>query len=242
MVEEATRLRVAAVGDIHVRESGEDLCRDLFVDIGQNADVMVLCGDLTNNGFPAEAQKLVNALVAVKVPVLTVLGNHDYEGGQQEELKRILYDAGVRVLEDEPYEYRGVGFAGVRGFAGGFGRHMLAPWGEQMIKSFVREAIDEALRLENALARLRTERKLAVLHYSPVRDTVVGEPEEIFAFLGSSRLEEPIDRFGVTAAVHGHAHRGAPQGKTMSGVPVYNVSLPLMRRMSPERPYLLLEL
>lgn len=237
-----SKVRVAALGDIHVAESSGGICRELFTAISQRADVMVLCGDLTNRGLPQEAERLAEDLAACTVPAVAVLGNHDFECGHQEEVKQILAHVGVHMLDDQPCEIEGVGFAGARGFCGGFDRHMLAPWGEQMIKSFVRETIDEALVLESALAKLRTEHKIAVLHYAPIRQTVEGEPLEIFPFLGSSRLAEPIDRFGVDAVFHGHAHNGSPEGKTLSGIPVYNVSLPLMRRVHPKQPYVLLEL
>jgi Icc-related predicted phosphoesterase len=149
--------------------------------------------------------------------------------------------AGVLMLDGDSHEIHGVGFAGVKGFGGGFGARALGPWGEDTFKRFVHEAVDEALKLESALARLRARHRIAVLHYAPVRETVDGEPLEIYPFLGSSRLEEPINRYEVTAVVHGHAHRGQPQGRTATGVAVYNVSLPLMARLRPERPFLLLE-
>jgi Icc-related predicted phosphoesterase len=178
----------------------------------------------------------------VKIPVIAVLGNHDYESGKQNEIRQILVDVGVTVLDGEAAEVQGVGFAGVKGFAGGFGRGALGPWGEQAIKVFVQEAVDEALKLEAALARLRTQTRIAVLHYAPIRATVEGEPVEIFPYLGSSRLEEPINRYRVTAVFHGHAHRGAPEGRTATGVPVYNVAMPLLARMNPDRPpYLIVE-
>ena len=129
-----------------------------------------------------------------------------------------------------------MGFAGVKGFASGFGRGVLEPWGEQIIKQFVREAVEEALKLESALARLRTETRIALLHYAPIVGTVEGEPPEIHAFLGCSRLEEPLNRFQVTAAFHGHAHQGQSEGRTSAGIPVYNVSLPLLRRTAPDGP------
>jgi Icc-related predicted phosphoesterase len=174
---------------------------------------------------------------------VAVLGNHDYEGGQPDEIRRILAEAGVTVLDGEATEIHGVGFAGVKGFAGGFGRGALGPWGERAIKVFVQEAVDEALKLESALARLRTDHRIAVLHYSPIRGTVEGEPPEIFPYLGSSRLEEPINRYRVSAVFHGHAHRGAAEGRTATGVPVYNVSMPLLTRINPTRPpYLVWEL
>jgi Icc-related predicted phosphoesterase len=129
-----------------------------------------------------------------------------------------------------------VGFAGVKGFVGGFGRGSLGPWGEPVIKLFVQEALNEALKLESALARLKTMHRIAVLHYSPIRETVEGEPIEILPWLGSSRLEEPLDRFEVSAVVHGHAHRGAPEGKTATGIPVYNVALQVLKANYPDRP------
>ena len=158
-----------------------------------------------------------------------MLGNHDFHGGHADEITSILRDAGITVLDGDAHEVNGVGFAGVKGFGGGFGPRALGPWGEDTFKRFVHEAVEEALKLEAALARLRTRSRVAVLHYAPVRDTVEGEPLEIYPFLGSSRLEEPINRYEVSAVVHGHAHRGQPEGRTATGVPVYNVSLPLMK-------------
>jgi len=157
-----------------------------------------------------------------------VLGNHDFESGKADELVKILTDAGVTMLDGGSHEIEGVGFAGVKGFGGGFGRRQLGAWGEDTIKSFVHEAIQEALKLESALARLRTPQKIAVLHYAPISATVAGEPEEINPFLGSSRLEDPIDRYRCTAVFHGHAHRGSLEGRTKANVPVYNVAMPLL--------------
>jgi len=140
------------------------------------------------------------------------------------------------VLDGDACEVHGVGIAGVKGFGGGFGKRALGPWGETIIKQFVREAVDEALKLEAALARLRTTHLVALLHYSPIQQTVEGEPLEIYPFLGSSRLEEPINRYPVSLVVHGHAHRGQLQGRTKSGVNVYNVSMPLLSRTFTDRP------
>ena len=154
----------------------------------------------------------------------------------------MLKERGVRVLDGESVELDGLGFAGVKGFAGGFGRGTLGPWGEPAIKRFVDEARDQALQLERALMRLRTPRRVALLHYAPIRDTVRGEPEEIFPFLGCSRLEEPLERYPVSAVFHGHAHRGSPEGRTRAGTPVYNVALPLLRRLHPELPLRIVEL
>lgn len=239
-----TTLRIAAVGDIHVSKTSAGAFHPLFTQISETADVLVLCGDFTDYGLPDEARVLARELTAsMKLPVVAVLGNHDYEGGQPDEIRQILADAGVTMLDGEATEIHGVGFAGVKGFAGGFGRGALGPWGERAIKAFVQEAVDESLKLESALARLRTEHRIAVLHYSPIRGTVEGEPPEIFPYLGSSRLEEPINRYRVSAVFHGHAHRGAPEGRTSTGVPVYNVAMPLLGRLHPTRPpYLVWEL
>jgi Icc-related predicted phosphoesterase len=224
-------LRVAAVGDLHCSKSSAGAFQPLFAQAAERADVLVLCGDLTDYGLPEEAALLVKEIPrGLKTPILAVLGNHDYESNQQGEVKKILVDAGVIVLDGDSCEIHGIGFAGAKGFAGGFGRGTLGAWGEAAIKVFVQEAIDEALRLETALARLRTPQKIAVLHYAPIRATVENEPPEIFPFLGCSRLEEPLNRYPVTAVVHGHAHNGTSEGRTTGGTPVYNVSLPLLRK------------
>ncbi|MES1242570.1 MAG: metallophosphoesterase [Acidobacteriota bacterium] len=230
-------VRIAAVGDLHYAQALDPSLRDMLVRAGRDADVLVLCGDLTDHGLPEEAQGLAREIhSSVSIPVIGVLGNHDFESGRQDEIRRILGDSGIRMLDGDAVEVAGVGFAGLKGFCGGFGKRALGPWGEQIIKDFVREALDEALKLEAALARLRRIPRVAVLHYSPVQETVEGEPPEIFAFLGSSRLEEPINRFRCDVVFHGHAHRGHPEGKTSTGIPVYNVSVQLLRSSYPERP------
>jgi len=227
----AKPLRLAAIGDLHVGENAERPYRELFAKISQEADVLALCGDLTNFGKTKEAEILAEDLRVCTIPVVGVLGNHDYECGQPSEVARILHDAGMRVLDGEAFEIGGVGFAGCKGFIGGFGRAMLSAFGEPEIKTFVQASVDENLKLESSLRMLRTEKIVVVTHYSPVHDTLEGEPPEIFAFLGSARLGETIDRFeGVTCALHGHAHRGAYQGRTAGGVPVYNVARPVLNR------------
>jgi Icc-related predicted phosphoesterase len=224
-------LRLAAIGDLHVGENAEHPYRELFSRISQEADVLALCGDLTNFGKTAEAEILASDLQACTIPVVGVLGNHDFECGQPEEVCRILHQAGVKLLHGEAYEIEGVGFAGAKGFIGGFGRYMLSAFGEPAIKAFVQASVDETLQLESSLRMLRTERTVVVLHYSPIEATVVGEPPEIYPFLGSARMGETIDRFdGVRCVVHGHAHRGAYQGHTARGVPVYNVARPVLNR------------
>jgi Icc-related predicted phosphoesterase len=219
------KLRIAAIGDLHVREDSVAPYRELFTEISDAAEVLLLCGDLTNFGKTSEAEILAEDLRACSIPVLGVLGNHDYECGQPEEVCRILHEAGMTVLDEQAVEIAGVGFAGVKGFLGGFGRGELAPFGEPIVKAFVDEALNEARKLENALRSLRTERSVAVLHYSPVVGTIEGEPPEIFQYLGSARLCDPIDRFDhVKAVVHGHAHHGTYEGRTPLGKPVYNVA------------------
>jgi Icc-related predicted phosphoesterase len=228
--EERKRMRVTAIGDLHCTKESAGVLRPLFAQLESRAEVLLLCGDLTDYGTAEEAHVLVRELSVVKVPILAVLGNHDFESGHADKVIEILHEAGVRVLDGDSHIIGEVGFAGVKGFCGGFGRGTLGPWGETAVKSFVKEALDEALKLESALARLRTTRRVALLHYAPIRDTVLGEPEEIYPFLGCSRLEEPLERYPVTVAFHGHAHRGALEGKTRVGTPVYNVALPLLRR------------
>lgn len=230
------KMRIAAVGDLHYTKDSAGSLRTLFQQAAQSADVLLLCGDLTDYGLPEEAHILADDLSVARIPVLAVLGNHDYEAGKQDEVTRILGHAGVRVLDGEACEIHGVGFAGAKGFAGGYGRRALGPWGEASIKNFVNEALQEALKLESALAKLRTTQRIALLHYSPVEATVKGEPLEIYAFLGTSRLEEPLIRYPVTAVFHGHAHRGTPEGRTVNNIPVYNVARPLLQRTFPDRP------
>jgi Icc-related predicted phosphoesterase len=230
-------VRIAAVGDLHCSRSSVGAFQSLFTRAAEQADILLLCGDLTDYGLPEEAEVLVKEIPpGMRTPIITVLGNHDYESNQQDEIARILAGAGLILIDGDSREIAGIGFAGVKGFAGGFGRGTLGAWGETAVKVFVQEAINEALRLETALARLRTPQKIAVLHYAPIRGTVENEPPEIFPFLGCSRLEEPLNRYSVSLVVHGHAHNGSPEGRTATGIPVHNVSLPLLRKRHPEGP------
>ena len=228
--------RFAAIGDIHCTKESAGTLRDLFAMAAQAADALLLCGDLTDYGLPEEATVLAGELSAASVPIVAVLGNHDFESNAQDEVRRILAEAGVHVLDGEAIEIEGVGIAGAKGFVGGYGRGTLGSWGEPAIKAFVDEAIRESLKFESALAKLRTPHRIGMLHYSPIAATVQGEPAEIFAFLGTSRLEEPLIRHPVSAVLHGHAHRGSPEGRTVNGTPVYNVAMPLLRHRFPERP------
>jgi Icc-related predicted phosphoesterase len=232
--------RLAAVGDLHVTRQAHGALQPLFAAAAERADILLLCGDLTDHGLPEEAAVLAAELsrTGKNMPTLAVLGNHDVDAGHQADVSRILSEAGVVVLDGDAHEVGEIGFVGVKGFCGGFGRRTLEPWGEPAIKSFVREACDEALKLESGLARLRTRYRVALLHYAPIEATVEGEPREIYPFLGSSRLEEPLNRYGVTVAFHGHAHRGALEGKTRDGIPVHNVAAPLLRRTFPDQPAL----
>lgn len=235
-------VRVAALADLHFGRYSAATLQTALAQAASAADILVICGDLTDHGLPDEAHALARELnQTVKIPIVAVLGNHDYESQQETAVIAYLREAGVVVLDGDAYELHGVGFAGVKGFCGGFGPRTLGAWGEPVIKQFVQEAVAEALKLEAALARLRTKHRIALLHYSPIQGTVDGEPLEIYPFLGSSRLEEPLLRYDVSAVFHGHAHHGQLEGRTTKGTIVYNVSLPLLQRQSPERPFKLLE-
>lgn len=237
----AKKLRVAAVGDLHVAEAHERPHRELFERVADDADVLCLCGDLVNFGKVREVEILLEDLRACSIPMVGVLGNHEYECGQPEIVTQMLCDAGVKMLTGQAYEIGGVGFAGGKGFVGGFGRYMLSAFGEPEIKRFVQEAVEDANQIENSIRTLRTERSVVLLHYAPVVETVMGEPPEIHAFLGSSRLGETIDRYdNISLVVHGHAHRGGPEGRTPRGVPVYNVALPVLKTLG-ETPYRVFE-
>ena len=241
MANENGKLRVAAMGDLHVQESDAAPYRELFSEISSAADVLVLCGDLTNFGKSSEAKILADDIKSCSIPVLGVLGNHDYECGQPEKVAEILRGAGMTILDDQAIEIEGVGFAGVKGFMGGYGRGELAPFGEPVAKAFVDEAMNEARKLENGLRSLRTERSVAVLHYSPTVETLEGEPDAIYQYLGSQRLADAIDRFDhVKAVVHGHAHHGSYEGRTSGGTPVFNVAQFVLKPLF-GKPYVVLE-
>ncbi|MEQ1908009.1 MAG: metallophosphoesterase [Vicinamibacterales bacterium] len=229
-------VRVAAVGDLHCTKHSQGVLQPMLAKAAESAEVLLLAGDLTDYGTPDEARVLARELTPMRIPTAAVLGNHDLESSKEGEVRQILTDAGVVILDGDAVELAGIGIAGVKGFCGGFGHRALAAWGETIIKQFVHEAVNEALKLESALARLRTTARIVLLHYAPILQTVEGEPLEIYPFIGSSRLEEPIDRFSVSLVVHGHAHRGQLEGATKGHVPVYNVSMPLLMRAFPDRP------
>lgn len=226
-----TRLRIAAIGDVHMDHNVAGQFQGWLNELNGAADALALCGDLTNHGYAHEAELLARELKICRMPVIAVLGNHDYTEGEEKEIMEALRQGGVELLHDEPFILGDVGFVGTKGFGGGFDTMMLNNFGEAGMRAFVREAVDEALLLEKDLHTVtEIPHKVAVLHYSPVRGTVVGESEEIFPFLGSTRLAEPLDHAGVELIVHGHAHAGTFQGVTPGGAPVYNVSMPLLQR------------
>jgi len=230
-------VRIAAVGDIHCSRTSQGSLRELFEWTATRADVLLLCGDLTDYGMPEEGKILLEELgVLGSLPKLAVLGNHDFEYARHDELTHVLVEGGIIVLDGESCEVAGIGFAGVKGFAGGFGEWALQSWGEEPIKRFVHAGVEEAVKLEAALTHLTTEHRIVLMHYAPIRQTVEGEPPEIFPFLGSSRLELALNPHPVTAVFHGHAHKGRAEGRTSSGIPVYNVALPVLRNSAPDRP------
>jgi Icc-related predicted phosphoesterase len=224
------------VGDIHCTKNSQGAFQQLLGEVSERADVLMLLGDLTDYGTAEEARVLAKELSTFRLPVLAVLGNHDFESQRPEDVVNPLRESGVIVLDGDTHELHGVGFAGVKGFGGGFGRRALAPWGEKIIKDFVHEGIEEALKLESALGRLRTPQKVVLLHYAPIHETIVGEPEEIVPFLGSTRLEEVIDRFRAAVVFHGHAHHGTHEGHTKTGIPVFNCAMPLLKKMRLDGP------
>ncbi|HEU4472295.1 MAG TPA: metallophosphoesterase [Flavisolibacter sp.] len=245
MTDDQKKTRIAAVGDVHVREGDKGKWTDYFREVSSKADVLVIAGDLTDTGDEMEAEVLAGELKACTIPVVAVLGNHDYEKGRHKLIRQILLKHGVHLLDGEAIIIGDVGFAGIKGFGGGFDRHMLSFFGEGAMKAFVQEAVDEALHLDRALSRLDAEqrdiKKIAVLHYSPVRETIIGEPESIYPFLGCSRLAEPLNRHKVLAAFHGHAHIGTLEGSTTDGIKVYNVSKPILLKQGYQFPFYLLE-
>jgi len=230
-------MRIAATADIHFSPQSYDRIREPLAHVRDEADVLVIAGDLTNYGKPEEMHSLLNALVRLRIPIIAVLGNHDYESGQEQELIKLMSTEGIKVLDGSSYERDGIGFAGTKGFLGGFGRGVLTAFGEREVKAFVQAGLDETLKLERALSMLRTPKTVIVTHYAPIPDTVQGEPPEIWPYMGSSRFSEVIDRHQASIAFHGHAHHGKLAGKTTGGVQVYNVALSLLMGQDPPKPY-----
>ena len=226
---EGREVRIAAVGDLHYDATRGTSFRDMFAEVNKKADILVLCGDMTTHGKPEQMAAFVGELAGVEIPIVAVLGNHDHEAGMHKEVAAVMRDRGIQVLDGEAVVIDGVGFCGTKGFAGGFGRGALAPFGEMLIKEFVQAALDEAIKIENGLRSLNTDIRVCVLHYAPIFETIVGEPEVIWPFLGSSRLLQPIDTIGCDVVFHGHAHHGTIEGVTPAGIPVFNVAQPLLQ-------------
>jgi Icc-related predicted phosphoesterase len=244
-MEEIRKTRIAAIADIHVKETDKGKWVNCFKEASKQADVLLICGDLTDTGDEVEAQILAEDLKSCTIPVIAVLGNHDYEKGRHKLIRQIVQNDNVHILNGESVVVAGVGFAGIKGFGGGFDNQMLSMFGEGAMKAFVQEAVDEALHLDRALARLDGDypdiKKIAVLHYAPIKATVVGEPEAIFPFLGCSRLAEPLSRRGVIAAFHGHAHIGTLEGEAAGGVKVFNVAKPILLKAGYTLPFYMFE-
>ncbi len=243
MADHRKKTRIAALGDIHVGELVQKNYQELFQHISRDADVLAIAGDLTQRGTIRDTELLLDQLTYCSVPVVCVLGNHDYENNLEAEITSMLRQRNIQVLDGISTIIEGVAFVGSKGFGGGFDGYALSSFGEPLVKKFVKASLDEALLLEKALRDVGPDIPICVvLHYSPIRSTVEGEPVDIFPFLGSSRLLEPLERFDVTTILHGHAHHGTHEGKTQKGIPVYNVSLPLLESINPEKPYKLLQL
>ncbi|WP_241498938.1 metallophosphoesterase family protein [Rufibacter ruber] len=243
--EPARPFRIAAVGDIHVRETDKGKWVDFFRSASQQADVLLLCGDLTDHGYAVEAEVLCEEMKACTIPVICVLGNHDHDKNEHQAIRKALVKDTVHFLDGDSIVIGNVGFAGVKGYGGGFDQYMLSMFGEAENKAFVQTAVDEALKLESALSRLDSEhpdvKKIAIMHYAPIKATVVGEPDAIHPFLGCSRLAEPLNRQNVVACFHGHAHVGTLEGQTSKGVKVFNVAKPILQKAGLALPFFLFE-
>jgi Icc-related predicted phosphoesterase len=235
-------MTIAAVGDIHIKQNDGGKYKAMFQEISQKADVLLLCGDLTERGRVMEAEVLAGELRACTIPVIGVLGNHDHDSDKQDYIVSILDKQQVKILDGESVVIDNIGFAGVKGFGGGFDKYLLVPLGERSLKTFLEAAINDSVKLEKALMDLETEKKIVVMHYSPIRQTIEGEPLEIYPMLGSSRFVEPINRFQVQGVFHGHAHHGTIEGKTEKGIPVFNVAMHLLQaKQKDHQPYMIWE-
>ena len=246
MAEEQKKIRIAAVADLHVKSTDKGVWAEYFREISKRADIFLIGGDLTFTGDEDEAQVLSEELKNCNIPVVCVLGNHDHEKGRQKLIRHTIQSDNVHVLDGEFFIFGKLGVAGIKGFGGGFDNHMLSLFGEEAMKVFVKEAVNEALSLDRALKRIEEEHediiKVVLMHYSPIKSTIIGEPEEVFPFLGCSRLEEPLSRYDIAAVFHGHAHKGYSEGVTHNGTRVYNVAWPIMQKAGFEVPVKILEL
>ncbi|HET7321058.1 MAG TPA: metallophosphoesterase [Longimicrobiaceae bacterium] len=237
------RVRIAAVGDIHVSQETAGKHRALLARANDEADVLLVAGDLTRHGTAAEMRTAVTELSDVTIPIVAVLGNHDYEAGEAGEACDILRAHGVHLLDGDAFRLNEqVGIAGAKGYMGGFGRRRLTSFGEPSTKEFVAVCMEEVHKLELALQSLSTPTRIALLHYAPISETIEGEPEQIFPFLGTDRLAEPLDRYEAAVCFHGHAHRGSFSGHTQGGVPVFNVAHEVLHQSGAGEAYFLYEL
>ena len=245
MAEEQKKVRIAAVADLHVKSTDKGVWAEYFREISKRADILLIGGDLTFTGDEDEAEVLSQELKNCNIPVVCVLGNHDHEKGRQKLIRHTLQSDNVHVLDGEFFIFGKLGVAGIKGFGGGFDNHMLSLFGEEAMKIFVKEAVNEALSLDRALKRIEEEHeniiKVVLMHYSPIKSTIIGEPEEVFPFLGCSRLEEPLTRYDIAAVFHGHAHKGSSEGVTHNGTKVYNVAWPILQKAGFEVPVKILE-
>jgi Icc-related predicted phosphoesterase len=227
-------IRIAAVGDIHFAEDSLGSLAPRWRRLSRHADLLILAGDLTNVGSRSQAQALAEELDSIDVPIVAVLGNHDFHAGTPDLVAQALESAGAQVLEGDSTTLtigqRTLGIAGVKGFGGGFPGACGHAFGEPEMKLFIDLTEQAAAQLEQSLLRLDADYKVAVTHYAPVKDTLAGERLEIFPFLGAFQLGAAIDRGGAQLALHGHAHHGAERGVTPGGVPVRNVAMPLLKR------------
>lgn len=245
MASETKTVKIAAIADLHIQRTDKDKWKDYFSEISSQADVLLACGDLTNTGDEQEARVLAEELKACSIPVIAVLGNHDHERGHPEAILEILQNKEVHILDGDAIVIEGVGFAGVKGFGGGFDQFKLTPFGEKAIKVFVDETMKEVHHLDNALAQLERDYsfipKIVLLHYAPIEETVRGEPGQIYPFLGSSRLADPLIKRKVVAAFHGHAHAGKLTGMA-SGVKIFNVAHEVLKKEGYRLPFFLYEI
>ena len=245
MAENQEKTRIAAVADIHVKTTDKGVWSEYFREISKKADILLIGGELTFTGDEVEAQVLSEELKSCNIPVAVVLGNHDHEKGRQKLIRHIIQNENVHVLEGEFVILGKVGVAGVKGFGGGFDNHMLSLFGEEAMKAFVKEAVNESLNLDRALKRMGEEhegvKQIVLMHYSPVKGTLEGEPEEVFPFLGCSRLEEPLSRHKVNAVFHGHAHKGKIEAVTQYGLNIFNVAWSVLQKAGYDVPVYITE-
>ena len=234
-------MKIAAIADIHTRVGDAERLHALVHDAAHDADVLAIGGDLTDLGRLEQLEVLLKVLGTCSMPILVTLGNHDYESGNAAELSRLIEKSNVYLLDRSSVVIDGVGFSGVKGFCGGFDGNLANSFGEELFKAWVTEGVLEAEALKHELQRLETEQRVAVLHYALIRATVEGEPPEIHAFLGTSHLACALDEGGATVAFHGHAHHGSFKGETPGGVPVFNVSVPVLGHEGFRQPYYIVE-